>query len=323
MAFPLHRLLPAVAVLACGALLPAMGSAQSAGQNVSPVAPPTLRAPVFDTTTPTYNMPPAKKADRTVVAEVDGRPITLGEVASTLKDLPQSTRSLPYDQLFPLAQNRLINVASVVIMAQREGIDDDPAIRRQIQDASDAALSAEYLRREAARRITEQALLDRYARTVAGKPGPAEVQIRIILVPTEAAAADIIKQLKAGADFAALAKQFSADVTASSGGNAGFVQVDKLTPELNGAVRALAPGEVSANPVPGPRGWFVVKAGEWRNQPTPAFSAVREQLLADMTAEMAPQIIQAAVKGRTIRFFTVAGKEIQALPSDSATGNSK
>ena len=64
--------------------------------------------------------------------------------------------------------------------------------------------------------VTDAAVQARYDQEIAGKPGEEEVHARHILVENEAEAKKIIAELKGGADFAALAKQYSKDPAARS-----------------------------------------------------------------------------------------------------------
>jgi peptidyl-prolyl cis-trans isomerase SurA len=52
-------------------------------------------------------------------------------------------------------------------------------------------------------------------------------------------------QMKQGARFSAVARQFSQSATAAVGGDIGYVRPDQLAPELAKAVTALRPGELS------------------------------------------------------------------------------
>ena len=56
---------------------------------------------------------------------------------------------------------------------------------------------------------------------------------------------EVLKKVKAGEDFAALAKQYSQDTTASNGGDLGLFAKGKMVPEFEKAAFALKAGEVS------------------------------------------------------------------------------
>src|SRR5947209_5471605 len=67
----------------------------------SPFAPGDLKTPIFDTRTPVYAAAGEQaNSAKTIVAEVDGRAITLGDVADAIAELPALTRNLPFADLF-------------------------------------------------------------------------------------------------------------------------------------------------------------------------------------------------------------------------------
>ncbi|HVZ06981.1 peptidylprolyl isomerase [Rhodopila sp.] len=316
--FDRSRLRPAIVI---GALaFPGVLAAQPAPRTtISPVAPPTLSAPVFDTTKGVYQAPSPDKAAATVVAEVDGHAITLGQVADAINALPAGMQeNLPYDQLFEIARSRLITRQAMVLRAQQAGLDNDSVVRRRMRDAADTVLADSYVRGEAEKSITEEQLLQRYAQDIAGKPGPEEVRLRVIAVPTEAAARDVIKQLQGGADFPTLAEKVSKDATAPKGGDLGYVMRSALNPELSGAAFATPVGQIVPAPIRSGGNWFVLKVEDRRRQPTPPFSVVRQALRDTMIREQAPGIMEAAVKGSKIRLFTIGGQEVQDTQQDAA-----
>jgi hypothetical protein len=86
------------------------------------------------------------------------------------------------------------------------------------------------------------------------------LSVRIIVVDTEDEASKILQLLKGGADFAALARDKSADATAMDGGLLGRVDPATLRPELRDALQGLRPGELSRI-VKLPSGYAILKAG--------------------------------------------------------------
>jgi len=306
------RLGLAVAWLLAG-VTPAFAQAGD-GTSPSPFAPGDLKAPIFDTHTRVYDTTDVEaKTAGMVVADVDGRSVTLGDVRDAIAELPPAVRNLPFDDLFPGIRAQLVRQQALAIRAQRQALDEDPAVRRKIKTVSDRVLSDELLKLETARPITEAALLARYNAEVAGKPGPDEVRVRVIMLSTEQEAAGVIGELRGGADFAALARRLSKDATAASGGDAGFVTLDKLTPEVAGAVSALEPGRISAFPVRSGGAWFVLKVEERRQLPARPFSAVRQELVQTMIREGVPDVVSAALGAVTVRLFDMNGKEAEVL----------
>jgi FG-GAP-like repeat/ASPIC and UnbV/PPIC-type PPIASE domain len=72
-----------------------------------------------------------------------------------------------------------------------------------------------------------------------------EVEVGILVLPTEKAAAAVLQQLRSGTDFSVLAKEKSIDSTAGDGGSMGMFDPAQLRPELGGALRGLHLGEYS------------------------------------------------------------------------------
>ncbi len=305
---------PAMLYLA-GMAIPARAQ-QAPKADPSPLAPGDLKRPIFDTQTPVYDTAGTQaKSAGTVVAEVDGRAVTLGDVGDAIRALPANVAGLPFADLYPGVLGRLIEQQALAIRAQRSGLDEDPVVRRKMKAASEQILANEFLTREIGGTITEAALLDRYNKDFAGKPGPEEVHLRVIMVPSETVAKDIVAELRAGADFAALAKRSSLDPTASSGGDAGFTTLDKLTPEAGAVAFSMQPGQFTAYPVRSGGNWFILKVEARRQEPAPPFNAMREQLRQDMLREGVADRVRAAMADVTVREYDVTGKEDDASAS--------
>lgn len=311
--------LPLAAVLGLLVLAASTGSlAQSSLRpSPSPLAPGDGNKPIFDTARKEYDLARiGAKAKETIVAEVDGRAITLPEVADRIRSLPQNIANLPYDVLFPNMVEHLIRREALIVRAHRKGYDSDPDIMRRVRAAADEVLANETIAREAAEGITEAMLLERYRRDYVGKPGPEEVHVRIMLSLTEPEAAGLIAKVKAGEDFAAVAKQFSTDSSASLGGDLGFLPRDGLNVEVGAVAFALPPGGMTAYPVRAPSGWFVVKVEARRAQPTQPYTVVRETIRQAMVREGAFARIKAALADVVVHEYSIAGKEgVGALPS--------
>jgi peptidyl-prolyl cis-trans isomerase C len=92
-----------------------------------------------------------------------------------------------------------------------------------------------------------------------------------------ARAADILKQVKAGQDFAALAKQHSQDGSAAQGGDLGFFERGAMVPPFENAAFALQPNQTSEL-VESQFGFHIIKVTEKQAQRTIPLEEVRPQL---------------------------------------------
>jgi tetratricopeptide (TPR) repeat protein len=72
------------------------------------------------------------------------------------------------------------------------------------------------------------------------------IGLRIIEVRSEAEAVGIRAQVQSGASFEALARAHSVHASASGGGYLGLLQLTDLKPDLQGVLKGLAPGRISA-----------------------------------------------------------------------------
>lgn len=78
----------------------------------------------------------------------------------------------------------------------------------------------------------------------------------------------IADEVRAGANFQALARQFSESASAASGGDIGWIRPDQLQPELAEVVRTLEKGQMS-DPIRTIAGYHIVIVGGQRNEDLP------------------------------------------------------
>jgi peptidyl-prolyl cis-trans isomerase D len=124
---------------------------------------------------------------------------------------------------------------------------------------------------------------------------PEQVRASHILLKTEGkddaavktAAEDVLKQAKAGADFAALAKKYSEDeASAKNGGDLDYFGKGKMVPEFDQVAFTLAPGQVS-DLVKTQYGYHVIKVVDKKPGTTRPLAEVRQQLNDQLAYERA------------------------------------
>ncbi len=254
-----------------------------------------------------------KKSASTVVADVDGRAVTLGDVRDAIAVLPPSTKNLPFAQLFPGVLHKLILQQALVIRAQHQGLDEDPVVRRAVKAASDQVMANTLLEHEISRSITEAALLDRYNKEIAGKPGPEEAHIRVIMVPdgsgSERDHQGTARRRRLRCAGQAIERGWQRSGRAVTWG---FVVREALTPEIGAVAFSLPPGQFTPYPVRSIGAWFVLKVEDRRQQPTPPFSAARADLRREMLREGVPALAKTALADVSVREFDFTGKETEA-----------
>ena len=146
----------------------------------------------------------------------------------------------------------------------------------------------------------QKALEDRYAQEKARFVEPEQRLTSHILVKVDAKAdaaaqkaaetriRDVLKQIRAGADFATLARQVSEDSTRNAGGDLGWIQKNgQMVKPFEDAVFATPAGSVS-EPVKTEFGWHLVQVREIKPSHGKSFEEARpelERLVADSERE--------------------------------------
>jgi peptidyl-prolyl cis-trans isomerase C len=92
-----------------------------------------------------------------------------------------------------------------------------------------------------------------------------------------AKAEDVLKQARAGADFAKLARTYSNDASAPRGGDLGFFPKGQMAPTFEAAAFALAPNQIS-DVVETPFGFHVIKMLEKRTAQSVPFGQAAPQI---------------------------------------------
>src|SRR6266849_5998006 len=124
---------------------------------------------------------------------------------------------------------------------------------------------------------------------------PEQVRASHILVKTEgkdeasvkAKAEDLLKQARAGADFAELARKNSEDeASAKNGGDLDYFGRGRMVPEFDQAVFAMQPGQIS-DLVKTQYGYHVIKLVDKKNATTRPLAEVRQQLADQLAYERA------------------------------------
>jgi peptidyl-prolyl cis-trans isomerase C len=213
----------------------------------------------------------------TVVARVNGTELHLSDVEATRQNLPIQAQKLPFDQVYPILLERLVDGTLLTEAGRKDHVDKDPDLQHRLKVYEDHLIQEAYLNRAIRAAETEDRLKARYE-TFAKEKGREEVHARHILVKTEEEAKAVIAELDKGADFAALAKKDSIDPGASSGGDLGYFGHDDMVKEFADAAFALPAGQYSKTPVKTEFGWHVIKVEDHRVGKPPSFEEAHQEL---------------------------------------------
>ncbi len=100
-------------------------------------------------------------------------------------------------------------------------------------------------------------------------------------------AEDLVKRLRAGADFAKLAKEYSQDPgSAAEGGDLGLFGTGMMVPEFDAATFSLAKDTIS-DPVRSPFGFHIIQVTEIQAAKIPDLAEARERVVEDVLRKQA------------------------------------
>jgi parvulin-like peptidyl-prolyl isomerase len=174
------------------------------------------------------------------------------------------------------------------------------AIRASVADVSDEELETYYRDNEVRLTLPEQVRVRHILLT--WKP----MGTRDDRAAIREQMAPILEQARAGADFAALAREHSDDYsTAGNGGDTGFFHRGQMAPAFEEVAFALQPGEIS-DPVETPFGVHILRLEKRKEARLLPLEEIREQLREHISEEK----MEAAVKAETARLREAADIEI-------------
>jgi len=138
--------------------------------------------------------------------------------------------------------------------------------------------------------ISQQDIERAYNENIQRYTTPEQVRASHILLKTDgkndeavkAKAEDVLKQAKAGADFAKLAQTYSEDdANKSKGGDLDFFGKGRMVPEFDAAAFSMTPGQIS-DLVKTEYGYHIIKLTDKKPGTTRPLSEVREQIVEEL-----------------------------------------
>lgn len=107
----------------------------------------------------------------------------------------------------------------------------------------------------------------------------------------EKKAQEVLAKVKEGEDFSMLAKKYSEDPNALSGGDLGFLEEDKLIPEIREVIKTLKAGEVSGI-IKTRLGYQIMTVEAIKEAEAKSFDEVKEKIRQNLFEKKFPKIYQ-------------------------------
>jgi peptidyl-prolyl cis-trans isomerase C len=257
---------------------------------------------------------PAAEAPAERVATVNGKPVPKSEFDLYIANMSrQAGRDVTEEQKGEML-DQYIKMQLAAEEAEKGGIEKDPKVRDQLALARlQVLLEAGMQKYLDSHPVADSELRPEYDRQVAALPR--EYHARHILVDDQAAAEAITKELEKGADFAKLAAKRSKDTTGKSGGDLGWFTLDSMVKPFSDAVRTLAPGELTRQPVKSEFGWHVIKLEESRASSAPPFEEVKDRVKTLVQRKKLQTHLDELVKAAKIEKTGAAAAPAAAAPA--------
>ena len=200
----------------------------------------------------------ADKSANKVLAIVNGHKITTKEVKLAADDILPNLADVPAKLRYSFIIEYLIERHLLAQQAIREGMGNNAEYKTRLIFYQSKALRDAYFTEKLKAKITDDVVRKAYDAQAKTITGAERFRARHILVGTKQEADQIVKKLKAGADFEKLAKQVSLDGSKDFGGDLGYFTGDEMVKEFSAAVKKLKPGETSP-PVKTEFGWHIIR----------------------------------------------------------------
>jgi peptidyl-prolyl cis-trans isomerase C len=253
---------------------------------------------------------PTAHAEDAPVAKVGEAVVTTRDLDFAAADLASQFAQVPEAQRRAAVLNALIDIKLMAIEAEKAGVADTADFAARMKFLRDRALHNAWFQNQALDKITEEDVKGRYDKEVAALPENREVHARHILLKTKEEAEAVIKDLDAGKDFAAIAKEKTNDPSGTdNGGDLGFFGKGQMVPEFETATFALKNGEHTKTPVQTQFGWHVIRREEDRVTPPPAYDEVKDQVRQILLREKYIAMVDSARKQTTIEILDAKLKE--------------
>jgi len=210
-----------------------------------------------------------------------------------------------------------------------EGLADKAETKQVLADVTRGVLSQQLIDEKLASKInlTETDLRTYYSANKDQYAEPARAKIRHIRVTDEDRAAELLKRLSDGEDFADLAGEFSEDEATKAAGGAIAEEVLQGTyvpgigdaEEINKAIFAAAAPAVLEQAFHTDRGWEIVQVQQKRPERQKGFDEVRQQVTQELLRRKQQEVQQDYIKEMMDRHNVIIHTSVlaPAPPADS------
>ncbi len=273
-----------------------------------------IQAAIFAATTVAFaNFGAAIAQDKLppTALSINGQDFSLNLVGNIINNLPDNIKQQPVDNYYSNVIDDIIDTKLSADAARSANIDQNSAVMEIAQRAIDRILAEAWINQELDRRITDEAIMERYQAAKNNAGEAIEIRARHILVDTEEEAMAIIAALDDGGDFAELAKEKSTGPSGANGGDLGYFSKGNMVAPFEVASFALDKGDYTKQPVQTQFGWHVIKVEDRRMAEFPPLDEIRGQIRQEIAIEISMAIIAELRQNAEITILSL--EEVRAL----------
>lgn len=257
--------------------------------------------------------PPLQIKPDQKVANVNGSDIKMAEIVDSFNKLPQQIRQNGLPALYPQLLERAIADRLVIAEGRKAGLAKDPQVQKRVAELESEIIREAHLSRYVESKLPKAEIEKAYQEWLKTNPAKEELRARHILVKTREEAEVILKSLRAGEDFAALAKKSSIDPSAQRGGDLGWFRPEQMVPEFSGAITKLKVGDIS-DIIQSKFGFHIAQVQDRRQGQQPSMTEFQRAYVQQKGSEIAERYMVGLIKGAKVDRLGLDGKPMAAPP---------
>lgn len=228
------------------------------------------------------------------VATIDGQTVWSSDVKREAVAQGLIGQGEPLDvssDLFHQVLDEVIDQKLLAAEAVKRKIDKDPAAQRRLAAARDRILGDMLLENSVGKAVNEDAINGLYQEMLKTQTPSEQIQLRRIVVASQAEGDQVVKLLKGGASFDTLAAQRSKDdTTRFSGGLLKPLTTDMLPQGYAAAVKDAKAGQV-VGPFKTDDGFVVARVDDRRQEAPITLEAARPQIVRFLTYDQVKDLV--------------------------------
>jgi peptidyl-prolyl cis-trans isomerase C len=255
-----------------------------------------------------------------VAATVNGRPIYVEDVRqyAVSRGWIQETEDLSANSdAATLALEELVQIRLFSMEAEGRGLDRQPGIRRQLENARERVLAAA-IYEEIAQHAVDPARIEQLYREHANQLGRGdEVHLRHMQFETREAADAAKRRLDQGERFEALAFELSIERdSAPDGGDLGFSAIGDLTATMREQIERATVGGL-IGPIQLQDGWHIFRVDDRRSAGGPSLEELRPRISQWLAYQETAQLTERLSRDARIEYMQRGNEPATPVEEDA------